>query len=592
MPLLTMAAGFGLWVLILALANDRRHADARLREMRGETAARAVAEQAVRALPRRMAAPDALALAEPDERFAVLDGRLVVPPDLGSLTPTNEPDPRAELDPLTAEALRRAEAAPPEDRAASILGFVSSEALLSPALRGTCLARAAWEASRADQPPRRDEALARLAELATSPPEPRLSALLLRLRDGLDSPPGNLDADLIRLPEDRARAWLDRLVAAGLPAPRAAVARRAIDSATARRTTHRAVEALAPVLARAPRFVARRDGPALVLFDPSTGEGARLSASRAAAIATELLGTPIRAAALGDAEAPAAFDGLLEAPIPDATLAERPFDLLDNLALPLAALFFASLWQTWSSIRRETRALRLQTEFLTTVTHELKTPLAGIRLAAELLLDDHVTDETARRDWLRRLDGEAARLGMLVENVLDLGRTEKGERVFDPREVDLAAVVRDTLDLFTPLAERDGLEVRRSLPDEPIFVRAQSESLRQALLNVLDNARKYALDGRVLEVSLTTDGHEAVVTLRDHGPGIPAAERERIFSRFRRGSSHEAGDVPGVGLGLHLARVIAEQHSGSLRAFAPEDGAAGAAFVLRIPLVEAWERWE
>src|SRR5690606_4271891 len=125
--------------------------------------------------------------------------------------------------------------------------------------------------------------------------------------------------------------------------------------------------------------------------------------------------------------------------------------LTASLALGCAAASVLAV----RALRREREALRLRSEFLTTVTHELKTPLAGLRLVAELLSGGHVTEAEERALWLRRLEGEAARLGMLIENVLDLRRGERGETPHSPECSDLVALCRETLALFEALAERD-----------------------------------------------------------------------------------------------------------------------------------------
>jgi two-component system phosphate regulon sensor histidine kinase PhoR len=195
-----------------------------------------------------------------------------------------------------------------------------------------------------------------------------------------------------------------------------------------------------------------------------------------------------------------------------------------------------------------------------------------------------VRDEGERRAYLGRLSGEAVRLSMLIENVLDLGRLERGERPHDPRPLDVAALVRDVVRLFAPLAERDGVRVELRGCEAPVPADADGGALRQALLNVLDNARKYAGDGKRIEVAVRTDvAGGAVVAVRDFGEGVADDEREAVFERFTRGRRHRHGSVPGVGLGLHLARAIARRHGGELLCVAPPDGERGACFELRLP---------
>jgi len=252
-------------------------------------------------------------------------------------------------------------------------------------------------------------------------------------------------------------------------------------------------------------------------------------------------------------------------------------------ALALLTVFAGSAFLGVRALRQQARAVRERADFLTVVTHELKTPLASIRLLAEMLLESRVPPERTG-EYFGLLAGEAARLSMLIENVLDLGRLERGERAYDRRECDLADLAREAVAMCGPLAERDGLtlELRQGTPHATVL--ADRDALLQALLNVLDNARKYATVGRRIEFVSAVRGSELQLSVRDFGGGVPEGERDAIFDQFARGVAHRHGSVPGVGLGLHLARTIARQHGGDLVCVAPGDGGPGACFTLSLPL--------
>jgi len=256
--------------------------------------------------------------------------------------------------------------------------------------------------------------------------------------------------------------------------------------------------------------------------------------------------------------------------------------LLPAVAVLLFVAFGAAALQQRRASRREAAAVRAQAEFSTTVTHELRTPLAAIRLLAEMLADGRARGREA--EYYGMLVGEAARLSMLIENVLDLGRIERGERAQDPRPVELSPVVDETLALFTPLAHRDGLRVewRDELPTAQRVV-VDRGGLVQALVCVLDNARKYGAAGGVVEVVAARDGSRVLLRIRDRGPGVPEDERERIFDRFVRGSAHAHGSTPGVGIGLYLARAIVRRMGGDLVCERPDDGGPGACFTMSLP---------
>jgi signal transduction histidine kinase len=249
----------------------------------------------------------------------------------------------------------------------------------------------------------------------------------------------------------------------------------------------------------------------------------------------------------------------------------------------LVAVFGLAMASQFRASRREADAVRAQADFLTTVTHELKTPLASIRLLADMLAERRAAGREV--EYYGMLASETARLSMLIENVLDLGRIERGERIYDLRSLDFAAVVAETAALFAPQAERAGIDLQVQARDGALPVRADRSGLVQALLNVLDNARKYG-GGDRLELRLWRDGGNAHFAVRDFGPGVPADERERIFERFVRGREQAHGSVPGVGIGLYLARAIVQRLGGDLRCGAPAGG-PGAEFTFTLPLETA-----
>ena len=259
--------------------------------------------------------------------------------------------------------------------------------------------------------------------------------------------------------------------------------------------------------------------------------------------------------------------------------------LTGSLLLLLSVAFVLALVWQLRGARREVEAARLQTQFLTTVTHELKTPLAGIHLLGEMLAEGRASGR--EHEYYRLLVGEAGRLAMLIDNVLDLGRLERGERGVAPVPVDVGAIVTETLAMFAPLVERDGLALTVRGAGPGVVARVDRAAFVQALVAVLDNARKYGAAGGVLEIDVVRAAHAVQVTVRDRGPGVPANERERVFDRFARGDAHRHGSTPGVGIGLFLARALMRRQRCELRLVPTADGGPGAAFVFQLPVEDA-----
>ena len=231
--------------------------------------------------------------------------------------------------------------------------------------------------------------------------------------------------------------------------------------------------------------------------------------------------------------------------------------------------------------RRQLRLAQQKTDFVSNVSHELKTPLTSIRMFSDLLVEGRVTDESKVRGYLGIISAEAARLTRLVNNVLDFARMERGERKFDARPLDLAALVAETASTLRPHLEAAGLRLELSLPKTPLSVSGDRDGLSQVLLNLVSNAEKYAASGAVVELDASLIGTLVVVSVSDHGPGVPSGLGERIFEKFFRADDALTSGVQGTGLGLTLARQIARAHGGDL-AYSPREG-GGSRFTLTLP---------
>lgn len=265
--------------------------------------------------------------------------------------------------------------------------------------------------------------------------------------------------------------------------------------------------------------------------------------------------------------------------------AKKEQNFVPLILFAIALSFVLGLFLTLRAVRRESVAAASRSDFLTSVTHELKTPLASIRLLAEMLEDNIVPDEDRRQEYFRLLSGESARLSVLLENVLDLGRMERGERAYDKRPVTLDETVAEAVSLFSPLARRDGMVISVALNAPTATAEADRGALVQVLLNVLENAKKYGGGSKSIEISSRCQTEDVyILDIRDFGPGVHAADRDHIFERFKRGVDQANGRIPGVGLGLYLSRRIMQDHQGDLRCIEPKgESPKGALFQLTIP---------
>lgn len=225
--------------------------------------------------------------------------------------------------------------------------------------------------------------------------------------------------------------------------------------------------------------------------------------------------------------------------------------------------------------------------FVSAVTHEMRTPLTTFRMYTEMLTGGMVPDETKRRRYLDTLRTEAERLSHLVENVLSYARLERN-RVAAAAQVvslgELLARIETRLSDRATLADMK-LETALSPQEAELTVRVDASAVEQILFNLVDNACKYAVSAtdRRIHVEVRRNGHVAVISVRDHGPGISRSDAKRLFRPFSKSAKDAAGSAPGVGLGLALSRRLARHMGGDLRLDPNVDD--GACVTLELPLV-------
>jgi two-component system phosphate regulon sensor histidine kinase PhoR len=232
-------------------------------------------------------------------------------------------------------------------------------------------------------------------------------------------------------------------------------------------------------------------------------------------------------------------------------------------------------------VSRELHTAALRSTFVASVTHELKTPLASIRLLAETLRRGRARPE-ATAELLDTIVEETDRLGRLVDNVLSSSRIESGTRGYNPQPVSLRDAVRDALGRFDYVLKKEGFAADIRLPDEALTVRVDQDALGQAVLNLLGNAVKYSGDSRAIRVGLEQRNGRGVISVADAGIGVAPASRARIFDNFYR-APEAAAATTGAGLGLALVQHFAEAHGGEITV--DSEPGRGSVFSISLPLI-------
>jgi signal transduction histidine kinase len=242
-------------------------------------------------------------------------------------------------------------------------------------------------------------------------------------------------------------------------------------------------------------------------------------------------------------------------------------------------------WLIVRSLNAELKLARQKTDFVSNVSHELKTPLTSIRMFSELLAEQRVTDVAKQRSYLNIITAEAGRLTRLINNVLDFSRLERGEKKYNFQPCDLAPVVRGIEQTFRPHLEAGGFKFICELPDAPVPVRGDADALSQVIVNLLSNADKYSNGGKEITLGLAQKQSplpHAEIKVLDRGTGIPRGSEEKIFEKFYRAHDSLSSGIQGSGLGLTIARQIARAHGGDV-AYEPREG-GGSCFILRLPI--------
>jgi signal transduction histidine kinase len=223
-----------------------------------------------------------------------------------------------------------------------------------------------------------------------------------------------------------------------------------------------------------------------------------------------------------------------------------------------------------------------KTGFVSNVSHELKTPLTTIRMYAELLAEGRIKDPDKRKHYLSVIVAESRRLTRLVNNVLDFSRLEQKRKTYRLEDLDPADCMRELVEAHRLRVQEAGMVLEMDIPHDEVFVRGDRDALEQVVLNLVDNAIKYASEGGEMTLVLRRHGAHAEIRVMDRGPGIPAPHRSNIFEKFHRMDDSLTARQQGSGLGLNIARRIMRDLGGDV-IYEPREG-GGSAFIVRMPI--------
>lgn len=252
--------------------------------------------------------------------------------------------------------------------------------------------------------------------------------------------------------------------------------------------------------------------------------------------------------------------------------------------LLIAGILVFGLVLTVRTVSHELELARMKSDFVSTISHEFKSPLTSIRQLAEMLHSGRVPSEERRQKYYDVLLEQSERLSLLTENVLNFAKMEEGRKEFVFEKTDVKSLLEDLVSSVQERVQHAGFDIRLVVENSLPQIMADSDSLVQALNNMIDNAIKYSGKAKKVDVRAFKEDQTLVIAVQDFGIGIEKEEREKIFDRFYRGGDELTRTVKGSGLGLTLVKQIVEAHKGSIQV--ESEPGQGSTFSIKLPLGE------
>ena len=233
-----------------------------------------------------------------------------------------------------------------------------------------------------------------------------------------------------------------------------------------------------------------------------------------------------------------------------------------TLTFLIAGMFFG-IFLVLRDMSREKRIAQLRSDFVSNVTHELKTPLTSIRMFAETMYLGRIKKKNERQEYLSIIVNETERLTRLINNVLDFSKIEKNKKDYHFESIDLSEVVQSAVSSMQYWMNEQGFKIESDI-EANVKTDADADAIKQAVLNILSNAMKYSIEQKDIKIRLWSENQSVYIEVTDKGIGIPESKHERIFNKYYRAHVGHEHDQGGAGLGLTVVRHIIDAHRGKI----------------------------
>jgi signal transduction histidine kinase len=248
----------------------------------------------------------------------------------------------------------------------------------------------------------------------------------------------------------------------------------------------------------------------------------------------------------------------------------------------IAGILIFGLIFTTRAVTHELELAKMKSDFVSTISHEFKSPLTSILQLAVMLKTKRVPSEARRQRYYDVLVEQSERLSLLIDNILDFTKMEEGKEKFGFEIIDIGELLREIVATIQDRVRHEGFIIQTKISDPLPSIKVDRRSLSQAINNLIDNAIKYSSKVKQVYVHAFTEKHHLIIAIQDFGIGIKKEETNKVFERFYRGGDELTRKVKGSGLGLTLVKQIVEAHHGTIQV--ESESERGSTFSIKLPL--------